>query len=56
MFLLAHKYATTESLGEPRKDGASPSFRPMDKLPDEEIALLHEQYWGGVQQTNSVIF
>jgi hypothetical protein len=37
-------------------DAPAPSFTDMREMPNEHASLLQEQFWGGVNKTNFVIF
>ena len=62
MFLVANAKLKTNPLGEGSstdrdpEDEAAPSFQDMRTMPSEHRALLQEQFWGGVERTNFVIF
>jgi hypothetical protein len=57
MFLVLTHKKDKNPLGEgSSKDGGAPSFTDMSEMPNEQRALLQEQFWGGVNKTNFVSF
>jgi hypothetical protein len=60
MYLVFKGLKTTDPLGEGTSTSATergipvPSFQDMQSMPMEHQALLQEQFWGGVTNTNFV--
>ena len=60
MFLVFNANKTTNPLGEgtsasaTARDDPVPEFQDMQTMPAEHVALLQEQFWGGVSKTNFV--
>ena len=60
MYLVFKGLKTTDPLGEGTSTSATergitvPAFQDMQAMPMEHCALLQEQFWGGVRDTNFV--